>query len=131
VGKYVIATFDKRDEFVHLRYGRATLSTTADVDAFKADVEQALSFLRGRKADFIVDLGAMEVKPAVVALYDDARRSLIASTALRAYRYAGTRLLRTKIMTSSAIHHADANIFASFEAALAALRADRARDRES
>jgi hypothetical protein len=78
--------------------------------------------------DFIVDLGELVVRPSVAAAYDAARVVLAETTALRAYRYAGTRLLRTKILTSSALHNAPANVYASYAEALAALRADRAAD---
>ena len=129
MGKYVTVQFDANEEYVHLRYHQVALKTEADVAEWKAEVERELRFLDGKRVDFIVDLAEMDVKPSVVAAYDEARLDLAAKTARRAYRYSGTRLLRTKILTSSTIHRAQPNVHATFEEALAAMRAERAKSR--
>jgi hypothetical protein len=82
-----------------------------------------------RKVDIIVDLGEMVVKPAAARAYDRVRQRMFAAYAKRAYRYAGSSLVRTKILTSSTLHHQSANVFETFEQALDALLADRAAKR--
>ena len=126
MSRFVTATRDSRD-FVHLRYKPVTIETPEDVAEFTRDVATQLVALVGdRKVDIVVDLGQLVVKPSVAQMYDAARRELAANHAKLAFRYSGLSIVRTKILTSSAIHGQHANVYESFEQAVAALL--RARD---
>jgi hypothetical protein len=126
VGRYADVTYDSADAFAHIQYRAVALETPADVRAFAREIDRAMTKL-GKKVDVIVNLGELVVKPAAVAAYDEERQRMVAAYALRAYRYGGAALVRTRILTSSTIHDQAANVFATFEDARAALLRDRKR----
>jgi hypothetical protein len=126
--RFVNVTYDAKREFALVRYLRGTLQTEQDVEDFAKEIDTQLQALVGqRKVDMIIDLGALAVKPSVVQAYDAVRLQLRDKHALRAYRYGGSSVVRTKIFTSSTIHDQQANVYETFEEALAALTTDRAR----
>jgi hypothetical protein len=127
MNRYVAVTYDEARDFAHIHYQPVTLATAADVAAFAAEIDHAMTKL-GKKVDIIVNLGELCVKPAVVRVYDETRQRMLNDYAQRAYRYSGAGLVRTKILTSSTLHGQNANVFLSFEQALEALLADRAHD---
>jgi len=126
VGKFSDVTYDAEHAFAHVQYKPLVLESVADVRAFATEIDRELAKL-GKKVDIIVDLGDLVVRPAVVRAYDDERQKLFAAYALRAYRYHGSGLVRTRILTSSTLHGQAANVFATFEDARAALLQDRKR----
>lgn len=126
MSRFVTATRDSRD-FLHIRYKPVTIETPEDVAEFARDIAaQIVSLVGERKIDIVVDLGQLVVKPSAAQLYDAARRELAGKHAKLAFRYSGLSIVRTKILTSSAIHGQHANVYESFEQAVAALM--RARD---
>jgi hypothetical protein len=124
VGKYSDVTYDAEHGFAHVQYKPGVLESAADVRAFASEIDREMAKL-GKKVDIIIDLGELVVRPNVVRAYDEERQKLFAAYALRAYRYHGSGLVRTRILTSSTIHGQAANVFATFEDARAALLADR------
>ena len=126
MGKYADVTYDATHAFAHIQYRSAALESAADARAFAKEIDREMSKL-GKKLDIIVNLGELVVKPAAVAVYDEERQRMFAAYALRAYRYGGSALVRTRILTSSTLHDQAANVFASFEDARAALLRDRRR----
>ena len=58
-----------------------------------------------------------------------ARRAMFEKLARHAYRYHGSQLVRTKVLTSSTLHGQAANLYATFDEAVRALEDDRARGR--
>jgi hypothetical protein len=126
VGKYATVTFDREHAFAHIQYRPVALETAADARAFAKEIDREMTKL-GKKVDIIVNLGELVVKPAAVSTYDEERQRMFAAYALRAYRYGGSPLVRTRILTSSTIHDQAANVFATFEDARAALLRDRER----
>ena len=129
MGKFVSVHHDTAREFVHIRYLSGVLQSEAQVAEFAREIDQAIVAAVGRrKVDIIVDLGDLTVKPVVAHAYDTVRLRLREERARRAYRYGGTAVVRTKVLTSSTIHGERANVHETFEQALAALLADRSRD---
>ena len=126
MGKYADVTYDREHAFAHIQYRSVVLESAADARAFAKDIDREMSKL-DKKVDVIVNLGELVVKPAAVAAYDEERQRMFAAYALRAYRYGGSALVRTRILTSSTLHDQAANVFATFEDARAALLRDRER----
>jgi len=126
MSRYASVEYDRARDFAHIQYLPATLATKEDVAAFAAEIDPEMTKLR-RKVDIIVNLGELTVRPAAVATYDAARQRMLQAYALRVYRYSGSTLVRTRILTSSTLHGQVANVFSSLTEAVAALVGDRAR----
>ncbi len=126
MNRYATVDYDSARDFAHIQYLPVVLATPDDVAAFTAEIDREMSRLR-RKVDILVNLGELSVRPAAVPDYDAARQRMFQAYALRAYRYSGSTLVRTRILTSSTLHDQAANVFSSFDEALAALAGDRAR----
>jgi hypothetical protein len=124
---YATVTYDRAQDYVLIRYRAVVLATDSEVAAFAAEIDAPMREL-GRKVDILVDLGDLAVKPAAARAYDEVRQRMIRDYANRAYRYSGSTLVRTKILTSSTLHGQQANVFESHAEALEALRADRATE---
>jgi hypothetical protein len=121
-------TYDRARRFAHVQYLDGALETPEDVAQLRAEIEEQMRPLPV-PVDVVVDFGALVVKPAVAAAYDEARRAMFERLARRAYRYHGSQLVRTKVLTSSTLHGQRANLYATFEEAVKALEDDRARGR--
>jgi hypothetical protein len=119
--------FDPTLRYYHLVYRDVVLETPEDVRAWSRDLEGRMLHEPG-KVDVIIDLEGLTVKPAVVKLYDEQRIELLGRRTRHAYRYSGNPLIRTKILTSATLAGQSANVFETFEQALDALKADRARE---
>lgn len=124
MARYATVTFDEALQYAHIQYLPVVLETKADVVAFAKEIDREMSKL-GRTVDIIVDLGELVVRPAAVAAYDEERLRMFEAYARRAYRYKGSGLVRTRIMTSSTLHDQPANVFPSLAKAVEALLADR------
>jgi hypothetical protein len=128
MGRYVNVTYDRSLQFAHIRYQPVVLASDADVGAFAGEIDRVLRDLP-LPVDIIVDLGELTVKPAAAHAYDRERQRMFAAYAKRVFRYSGSSLVRTKILTSSALHGQPANVLTNFEEALEALKAARATQR--
>ncbi len=126
MGKYADITYDAAHAFAHIQYRDGVLENVANVRAFAKEIDREMSKI-GKKVDVIVNLAELVVKPAAVRAYDEERQRMFAAYALRAYRYGGSALVRTRILTSSTLHDQAANVFATFEDARDALLRERKR----
>ncbi len=127
MARYATVTYDEALDFAHIQYLPVVLEKPADVLGFAGEIDAVMSKL-GRKVDIIIDLGELVVRPAAMAKYDEERLRMFGAYARRAYRYRGSSLVRTRILTSSTIHDQRANVYGSFAQARDALLADRKRD---
>lgn len=125
MGKFIEVTFDEKLDCAVIHNKAVAIETVADVAAWAKEVDAAFGRRRGKKIDIIVDLGEMVVRPSAVAAYDEERQRLFSAYAKGAYRYAGTGVVRTRILTSATIHGQSANLYATFEEARDALLRDR------
>jgi len=128
MAKYASVTYDSRHELAHIQYLPVVLENATDVAAFANEIDAVMSKL-GRKVDIIIDLGELVVRAGAVEAYDRERLRMFDAYARHAYRYHGSGLVRTRILTSSTLHDQPANVFSSFEQARDALLADRKRGR--
>ena len=125
--RFVVVTYDRTRRFAHVQYLDGSIETLADVAQFRQEIESQLAPIP-KPVDIIVGLGKLTVKPAVAAAYDEVRQQLATQTARRAYRYGGSTLVRTKVLTSSTLHGQQPNLFETFDDAVRALEMDRAHD---
>ncbi len=125
MARYATITYDKARDFVHIQYLPVVLADEQDVVAFAAEIDRAMRRI-STPADIIVDLGEMTVKPAAARAYDRERQRMFQAHARVAFRYSGSSLVRTKILTSSTIHGQAANVYETFEEAYEALESARA-----
>lgn len=123
----MVVSYERTRRFAHVQYQDGAIETLADVAQFRQEIESQLAPIP-KPVDIVVGLGRLTVKPAVAAAYDEVRQQLTAQTARRAYRYGGSTLVRTKVLTSSTLHGQTPNLFETFEDAVRALETDRARD---
>lgn len=126
--RFVTVTYDRARRFAHVQYANATLETPDDVARLREEIEKQMEGMP-LPVDVVVDLGELVVKPSVASAYDQARRAMFEKLARRAYRYHGSQLVRTKVLTSSTLHGQAANLYATFDEAVRALEDDRARGR--
>lgn len=127
MARYATVTYEKAIDCVHIRYLPVVLADEADVAAWAGEIDRGMREMT-LPADIIVDLGELSVKPPAARAYDEHRQRMLAAYGKRAFRYSGSSLVRTKILTSSTIHGQHANMYATFAEAVEALRAARASD---
>ena len=125
MGKFIDLTFDDELDCAIIRYKAAAIENASDVTAWAKEVDAGFRRRPGKKMDIIVDLGEMVIRPAAMAAYDEARLKLFSAYAKRAYRYGGTGVVRTRILTSAALHTQAANLYATLEEARDAMLRDR------
>jgi hypothetical protein len=125
---YTTVSYDRALDVVHIRYHAVVVADDAGVAAFAEEIDRAMRDVP-KPVDIIIDLGELIIKPAAARAYDLERQRMLTAYAKRAFRYGGSNLVRTKILTSSTLHGQAANVFANYEEALEALRAARAGGR--
>jgi hypothetical protein len=121
---FATVDYDPTRDLVHIRYVAASLATEADVAAFGIEIETQVRAI-DRKVDTIVGLGTMLIAAGAIHAYDEIRTHLATTYSMRSYRYGGTAALRRKILTSCILQGQPANLYDTFDQALAALMADR------
>jgi hypothetical protein len=121
---YASVVYDHDNDLVHIRYLAPILSNETDVAAFGIEIETHVRAL-GRKVDTLVGLGSMMIAAGAIHAYDEVRAHLASTYSNRSFRYGGTATLRRKILTSCILHGQPANLYDTFEQALAALLAER------
>jgi hypothetical protein len=112
--------YDSANDVVSASFSDCVLNEKADVDRWEREVSRRLGTF-GRKVDLLIDLSGLTVKPAVSALFGEARARVLSRYALRSFRYGADRSTRTSIFTSAAIYGAEANVFDTRDSALGAL----------
>ncbi len=125
MGKFIDLTFDDELDCAIIHHKAVAIENAADVAAWAKEVDAGFRRRLGKKMDIIVDLGEMVIRPAAMAAYDETRQKLFAAYAKRAYRFGGTGVVRTRILTSATLHTQAANLYGSLEEAREALLRDR------
>ncbi|MDC0712057.1 hypothetical protein POL68_26550 [Stigmatella sp. ncwal1] len=121
--------YQAEHDIVHARFNRCLLVSPADVDRWKADVEEKLAVF-GRRVDLLVDLDGLEVTFTVGRLFGQARREVLERFTQRANCYGGDETTRMFLSTSGVLHGRPMAHLDSFEAALVAMRAEREASRQ-
>ncbi len=116
--------YDPAIDAVHASFTDCVLATPKDVTRWEREVSADLSYL-GRRVDLLIDMTGLIVKPAVSLLFGEARARVLGTYAIHSFRYGADRTTRISVLTSSAIHGVDANVFATRAEAIAALLESR------
>lgn len=116
--------YDPQNDVVHARFTRCLLVSGADVQLWKADMEEKLSSF-GRKVDLLIDLEGLEVTFTAGRLFGQARRELLERFTQRAYCYGGDEMTRMFLSTSGVLHGYPMNQYETRGQALMALLAER------
>ena len=121
-------TYDPELEVANGRFVDVKLQTPADVERWKREAEEQYIAI-GKRVDLLVDLDGLEVSASVRHAWTLARRYLADRYLGRIYRYNGKAWTRTLIYTGAVLDNAGGEVYATREAAVAALMADRERQR--
>jgi hypothetical protein len=122
-------TYQAAHDVVLARFDGVELTTSIDAARWAAEVDEKLGAF-GRKVTLIIDLTGLVVRPTAAAEFGRLRAEVLAKHSTTSYRFGGDRATVTSVYTSAVIHHADANHFASYEAALAAVKREREAEAE-
>lgn len=124
--------YDPQNDVVLARFTRFLLVSAADVQQWRADMEEKLAQF-GRKVDLLIDLDGLEVTFTAGRLFGQARREVLERFAQRAYCFGGDDMTRMFLSTSGVLHGHPVNQYESRVQALVALLSDRdtARRRNS
>ncbi|WP_224240433.1 hypothetical protein [Hyalangium gracile] len=116
--------YDPHNDVVHARFTRYLLVSAADVQVWKADMEEKLAPF-GRRVDLLIDLDGLEVTFTAGRLFGQARREVLERYAQRAYSYGGDDMTRMFLSTSGVLHGYPVNQFETRMQAMMAMMADR------
>jgi hypothetical protein len=116
--------YDPQNDVVHARFTRYLLVSAADVQAWRADMEEKLAQF-GRKVDLLIDLDGLEVTFNAGRLFGQARRELLERYTQRAYSYGGDEMTRMFLSTSGVLHGYPVNQHETRMQAMVAMMADR------
>src|SRR5262249_20064526 len=121
--------YDPALDVVNARFTDVRLQTPADVERWKNESEAQYKAI-GKRVDLLVDLDGIDVSAAVRHEWALARRYLADKYIGKIYRFNGKAWTRTHIYTGAVLDNAGGEVHPTREAALAALRRDRAKARE-
>jgi hypothetical protein len=116
--------YDPQNDVVLARFTRFLLVSAADVQQWKADMEEQLAQF-GRKVDLLIDLDGLEVTFTAGRLFGQARREVLERFTQRAYCFGGDDMTRMFLSTSGVLHGNPVNQHETRVQALLALLADR------
>lgn len=116
--------YDPQNDVVLAHFSRCLLVSAADVQQWKADMEEKLSQF-GRKVDLLIDLDGLEVTFTAGRLFGQARREVLERYTQRAYCYGGDDMTRMFLSTSGVLHGHPVNQYETRMQALMALLSDR------
>jgi hypothetical protein len=116
--------YDPQNDVVHARFTRYLLVSAADVQQWRADMEEKLAPF-GRKVDLLIDLDGLEVTFTAGRLFGQARREVLERFTQRAYSYGGDEMTRMFLSTSGVLHGHPVNQHETRMQALMALLSDR------
>jgi len=116
--------YDPQNDVVLAHFSRCLLVSAADVQQWKADMEEKLSQF-GRKVDLLIDLDGLEVTFTAGRLFGHARRDVQERFTQRAYCYGGDEMTRMFLSTSGVLHGHPVNQYETRVQALMALLSDR------
>jgi hypothetical protein len=103
-----------------------TLETEDDVHLWYEEYKAYFSGRFNRKMDLILELSNFHVSPRVGTFFGKYRAQVLSEFTNRSYRVNQLPMERTFMYTSSALHGAPANHYASVDEAITALLSDRA-----
>lgn len=112
--------YDASLDAVHASFSDCVLSVPKDVERWEREVKARLATF-GRRVDLLIDLSGLVVKSVVGSLFGEARARVLGTYANHSFRYGADRSTRISVLTSSAIHGVDANVFATRDEAINAL----------
>jgi hypothetical protein len=116
--------YDPQNDVVQARFTRYLLVSAADVQQWRADLEEKLAQF-GRKVDLLIDLDGLEVTFTAGRLFGQARREVLDRYTQRAYSYGGDEMTRMFLATSGVLHGHPVNQLQTRMQALLALLSDR------
>lgn len=119
-------TLDPEHGFVEASFRDYVLRTEADVLAWRAIVEREFARF-GRKVDLLINLDGLVVKPSAARAFGVNRAAVLAQFTTHSVRYGGDLSTKTTVFTTAVQDGADANVYPSREAAVAALLEARRR----
>jgi hypothetical protein len=129
--------FDAWNDVVILSYKDLVLETDADVAWFEQECEEfwrrfhdSTDECRRGPKDLLVDLGGIQVKPAVAGAWNMVRERMVQKHLRKTYRFGGERRTLTAIHLGEVLQKTDGTTFANREQAFAALLADRAKAKQ-
>jgi hypothetical protein len=117
--------YDKTGDFMHVEFKDVVLATPADVDRWRAEVEEFYKPI-GRKLNVLINLDGLALKPSAASAFARARAYINGKYHVRVYRYSGNVQTRTTLLTGAVHEKADVDVYASYDEALSALQRDRA-----
>lgn len=118
---------DEQYQFVEAFFDGCELRTLADVMAWRTGVERELARF-GHKVELLINLDGLVVRPSAARAFGEHRSQVLSQFVNRSFRYGGDAATRTSVFTSSVFTGADANVYPSRSAALAALLEARRND---
>jgi len=119
---------DAAYDIVEAKFTDVILETTADVLRWRREVEQHLSAF-GRRVDLLIDLDGLVVRPAASQFFGEQRSQVLMRHSLRSFRYNGSQSTLSSISETATLYGAASNVHPNRASALAALLAERRRDR--
>lgn len=120
---------DRAYDVVEAKFFDVVLETTADVLRWRREVEQHLTPF-GRRVDLLIDLDGLVVRPAASQFFGEQRSQVLMRFSIRSFRYNGSQSTLSSISQTARLYGAAANVHPNRASALAALLAERRRDRE-
>ncbi|MCS6857088.1 MAG: hypothetical protein NZM37_05205 [Sandaracinaceae bacterium] len=107
-------------DIVEASFENCILQSIEDVHAWEKEVSTRLGAF-GKRVDLLIDLSGLVVKAKAGPAFGQARARVLKRFVNHSTRYHGDPTTKTAVLTSAVLHHIDANIYESREAALQAL----------
>lgn len=112
--------YDAAIDAVNASFTDCVLATGKDVERWEREVKARLATF-GRRVDLLIDMSGLVVKATASVAFGEARTRVLSTFAIHSFRYGADRTTRISVLTSSAIHGVDANVYESREDAVKAL----------
>lgn len=97
------------------------LNTREDIDRWERVVRAEFRSISARRVWLLIDLSGLSVHPRVSSYFGERRALILEEHTLRSFRFGGDTRTKVSISTTSVLHGADANLYASRDEAEAAL----------
>ena len=119
--------YDEKHDVVTATFQDCILNNALDVARWRTEVEGFLSRYPS-KVDLLINLDGLVVKYTAGRVFGRERTAVLSRYTLRSFRFGGDEMTRMFVSTSGVISGAAVNVYASRDAALKALLADRASE---
>ncbi|MCP3166134.1 hypothetical protein [Myxococcus qinghaiensis] len=118
--------YDAENDVVTAYFTDCVLVNEEDVLRWRREVEAHLARYAGSgKVDLLINLDGLVVKFTAGRVFGKERREVLERFTHRSYRFGGDDMTQMFVLTSGAINGAAVNHYATRDAALAALKAER------